>query len=32
MHMPSRDDEYPWGVEEPPEEAYSRVTRDLATL
>lgn len=32
MHMPTLDDEYPWGVEGPPGEAYSRVTRDLATL
>lgn len=30
--MPTADDENPWGREGPPDDAYTRVTRDLATL
>lgn len=30
--VPTSDDEDEWGSEGPPDEAYSRVTRDLATL
>ncbi|MDQ4037286.1 MAG: DUF6226 family protein [Actinomycetota bacterium] len=30
--MPDIDGRYPWGPDGPPEEGYSRVTRDLATL
>ncbi len=31
-HMLEVGDGDPWGREGPPEEAYSRVTRDLATI